>query len=56
MEWLNNFSKTGNREGLKNRVLFDIEKPTDYYFAIVLYISGMTDKFAIDTYNEIIGF
>ncbi len=56
MEWINNFSKTGNREGLKNRVLFDIEKPTDYYFAIVLYISGMTDKFAIDTYNEIIGF
>ena len=42
MEWLNNFSKTGNREGLKNRVLFDIEKPRDYYFAIVLYISGMT--------------
>ena len=56
MEWFNNFSKTGNREVLKNRVLFDIEKSTDYYFAIVLYISGMTDKFAIDTYNEIIGF
>ena len=36
--------------------LFDLTIPTDYYFAIILYIAGMTDKFAIDTYSEIIGF
>ena len=55
-DWFNNFSNIGNRENLKNKILFDINIPTDYYFAIILYIAGMTDKFAIDTYNEIIGF
>lgn len=56
IDWFDNFSTLGDRKNLKNKVLFDIEKPNDYYFAIVLYIAGMTDKFAIDTYNEIIGF
>lgn len=55
-DWFNNFSNIGNRENLKNKILFDISIPTDYYFAIILYIAGMTDKFAIDTYSEIIGF
>ena len=55
-EWLSHFCTNGNREKMKNRVLFNLAKPEDYYFAIVLYISGMTDKFAIDMYNEIIGF
>ena len=55
-DWFNNFSNIGNRENLKNKILFDLTNPTDYYFAIILYIAGMTDKFAIDTYSEIIGF
>ena len=55
-EWFYNFSVNSNRENLKNKVLFDITVPQDYFFAIVYYISGMTDKFAIDMYNEIIGF
>ena len=56
VEFFNNYSVTGDRTKLKNTVLFDIQNPKDYYLSIVLYISGMTDKFAIDTYNEIIGF
>ena len=56
IDWFANFSVTSNRNNLKNKVLFDLNNPNDYYFAIVLYIAGMTDKFAIDTYNEIIGF
>ena len=56
VEFFNNYSVTGDRTKLKNTVLFDIQNPRDYYFAIILYISGMTDKFAIDTYNEIIGY
>ena len=56
MDWFNNFSITGDRNKLKNNVLFNIENPKDFYFSIILYISGMTDKFAIDTYNEIISF
>lgn len=55
-EWFNNYSISRNRNGLKNKKLFDISNPNDYYFAIILYISGMTDKFAIDMYNEIIGY
>ena len=55
-DWFNNFSNISNRENLKNKILFDLTNPTDYYFAIILYIAGMTDKFAIDTYSEIIGF
>ncbi len=56
VDWFDNFSVVRDRKDLKNKVLFDINKSDDYYFAIVLYIAGMTDKFAIDTYNEIIGF
>ena len=56
IDWFNNFSKDGNRKNLKNKILFDITKPEDFFLSIITYISGMTDKFAIDTYNEIIGF
>ena len=56
LDWFNNFSKDSLKNNLKNKKLFDIEIPTDYYFSIILYISGMTDKFAIDMYNEIIGY
>ena len=55
-DWLNNFSTLSDRNKLKNKILFDITIPENYYLAIISYISGMTDKFAIDTYNEIIGF
>ena len=45
-----------NREELKvkNKILFNKESETDFYKAIIYYISGMTDNFAIDIYNEII--
>ena len=56
MEWFNNYSKDSEKKNLKNKVLFDINKPTDFYYAIICYISGMTDKFAINMYNEIIGY
>ena len=53
-EWLNEYIDKEDRKGLKNRVLFDLNNPRDFYQAIVYYISGMTDNFAIDMYNEII--
>ena len=56
IDWFNNFSFSGNRDCLKNKMLFNLTNFKDYCFSIVLYISGMTDKFAIDIYNEIIGF
>ena len=43
-------------DNLKNKVVFDMSVSTDFYKAIIYYISGMTDNFAISCYNEIIGF
>ena len=47
-----------NRENLrlKNKVLFSIDNEKDFYKAIIYYIYGMTDNFAIEIYNEIIHF
>jgi len=56
VSWLNQYLNTSERSGLKNKILYDINSPEDFYSAIITYISGMTDKFAIDIYNEIIGF
>lgn len=53
-EWLKGYIRIGNREGLKNKVLFDLNNSIDFFQAIIYYISGMTDNFAIDMYNEII--
>ena len=44
------------QQKLKNTKIFDIKNKKDYYQAIIYFISGMTDNFAIDMYNEIIGF
>ena len=56
--FLQNYYDLGNREELKliNDVIFDFHNETDFYKCIIYYISGMTDKFAIEIYNDIIGF
>ena len=54
-DWLERYTDSKN-ENYLNRTIFDITKERDYYKAIITYMSGMTDKFAIDTYNEIISF
>lgn len=53
-----NYYDYGNREklNLENKVIFDVNSETDFYKCILYYISGMTDKFAIEVYNDIIGF
>ncbi len=55
-DWLCTYFNIGNKENLKNDTIFDIENQKDYYKGLIYYISGMTDNFAIDIYNEIIGF
>ena len=54
--FLENYCDFGNREKFKNSLVFDIQTQEDYYHSILTYISGMTDNFAIEIYNEIIGF
>lgn len=53
-----NYYDYGNRNelNLENKIIFDKNSETDYYKCILYYISGMTDNFAIEIYNEIIGF
>lgn len=57
-DFLQNYADFGNREELKlkNKIVFDIKNKEDFYKAILTYISGMTDNFAIEIYNEIIRF
>ena len=55
-EWLSDYWNLYRTERKQNDVLFEIENEKDYCKAIIYYISGMTDNFAIDTYNKIIGF
>ena len=55
-EWLSNYWQYGRKETNYNERLFDIENEKEYSQAIIYYISGMTDNFAIGTYNKIIRF
>ena len=40
----------------KNKIIFNIENEKEFYQAIIYYISGMTDNYAINMYNKIISF
>lgn len=53
-KWLNTYCATEN--GDNNIKLYNLKSQKDYERAIIHYISGMTDKYAIDMYNEIISF
>ena len=55
-EWLADYWNLYRTERKQNEMLFNIENERDYCKAIIYYISGMTDNFAIETYNKIIGF
>lgn len=59
-EWLIKYSdydlalKTEKK--LANKQIYNISEETDYKNAIIDFISGMSDNFAIDVYNELISF
>lgn len=55
-EWISNYWNLSRTEKCKNDIIINMKNEKDYYKAIIYYISGMTDNFAIDIYNEIIGF
>ncbi len=55
-DWISNYWNLERYSNSKNEVIFDINNEKDYFRAIIYYISGMTDNFAIETYNEIIRF
>lgn len=55
-DWLKRYWNKERRETFKNKIIFHMENEKDVSQAIIYYISGMTDNFAIDTYEKIIGF
>ncbi len=55
-DWLHGYTAEKDANIYKNRTVFDITDERSYKKAIITYMSGMTDKFAIETYNEIISF
>lgn len=60
-EWLvkySNVAPEAERKNKKfiNKIIYDIENYEDYKKAVVDFISGMTDSFAIKMFNEIISF
>ena len=38
----------------KNEIIFNVDNENEFYKAIIYYISGMTDNYAIEMYNKII--
>lgn len=54
--WLKMYWNIDRDDMYKNKVVFDIYDEKEFYQAIIYYISGMTDNYAIDTYNKIIRF
>lgn len=54
--FVNLFYDFGDRTFCKNTILFSSNNEKDFYHCILYYISGMTDHFAIEAYQEIIGF
>ena len=54
--FVNMYYDFGNRKSHKNIILFSSNNEKDFCHCILYYISGMTDHFAIEAYQEIIGF
>jgi len=55
-EWLATYWNLERKSNLKNKVIFNMENEKDFFNAIIYYISGMTDNYAIDMYNRIVRF
>lgn len=54
--WLNLYWNKARTELCKNKVIFNIDNKSEFYDALIYYISGMTDNYAMDMYNKIIRF
>ena len=55
-EWLENYWNQQRKDVNQNDIIIDMDDEKSFSKAIIYYISGMTDNFAMDTYNKIIGF
>lgn len=53
--WISSYAYNIKKTNYQNISIFNIENEIDFYNAIIYYISGMTDNYAIKIYNSIIG-
>lgn len=58
VDWLSHYAKTEERvdSEYNNRIVYNLENSEDYSRAIIDYISGMTDQYIVQVYNEIVSF
>ena len=57
LDWLLKYGLRNRKsKNYKNKIIYDLTKKEDYKLAIIDFISGMTDTFAIRCFNEIISF
>lgn len=58
VSWLANYAQTEDRieNAYQNKIIYNLEDSKDYCRAIIDYISGMTDLYIIEIYNEIVRF
>lgn len=56
--WLSNYANTEDRNTKEydNKIVYDLENLEDYNKAIVDYMSGMTDIYIVQIYNELINY
>ncbi|MEF2143912.1 MAG: HD domain-containing protein [Desulfovibrionaceae bacterium] len=59
-DWLEKYSKQGRETAPKglfgNRVLYDLDKPEERFQAVLDFISGMTDTYALRSFDEAVRF
>lgn len=55
-DWISCYWNLSDKQDTKNKKLFDMNNEKDYYQAIIYFISGMTDNFAIGIYMDSIHF
>ena len=53
-DWLLTYIDRPDRGDLNNKIIYDLNKKEAYLKAVITYISGMTDNYAMDVYNELI--
>ena len=52
--WLKLYWSFERNKICKNKVVFNLNDEKNFFQAVIYYISGMTDNYAIDTFNKII--
>ncbi len=55
-EWLSTYWTLVRDAKLLNPAIFDLSYEADYARAVISYIAGMSDRYAIECFNEIISF